>query len=332
VPSYTGPKSLTFSGALASPGGNLPTVSDSSGADVAFGTATPINFSEGVASVSAGQNGAMKLYKSGATSIKASDGTFTTANISVTVAAAAASKFLLAAATTTPIAAANDSLTTTAQDPYGNTATAYTGAHNLTFSGSSASPSGTLPTVADSSGTAVNFGDATAITFTSGVATVVSTTKNGAMKLNRAGAASITVSDGSISNPTPLAVTVSVGAAARWGLTSINISAGTLGPTCLFTCTLTGIGNSGTVTAKVVVTDSVGNTANAVGTGHAAKVTTSGGGTISGTPLTIPSTGAAESAATFTFTSKSTGTFSEIVTVAASSGTAYTTATLTASK
>jgi hypothetical protein len=274
----------------------------------------------------------MKLYKSGATSIKASDGTFTTANISVTVAAATASKFLLAAATITPVAAANDSLTTTAQDPYGNTATAYTGAHNLIFSGSSASPSGALPTVADSSGTAINFGGETAIAFTSGVATVVSSTKNGAMKLNRAGAASITVSDGSISNPTPLAVTVSPGAAARWGLININISAGALGPNCLFACTLTGIGNSGAVTAKVAVTDSIGNTANAVGTGHAAKVTTNGGGTISGTPLTISSTGAAESATTFTFTSKSSGVFSEIVTVAASTGTAYTTATLTASK
>jgi hypothetical protein len=329
---YTGAHNLTFSGATASPGGNLPTVSDSAGTDVAFGTATPISFSEGVASVSGGKNGVMKLYKIGATSIKATDGTFTTANISVTVTVASASKFLLAAATATPVAAANDSLTITAQDPYGTTATTYTGSHNLTFSGSSASPSGALPTVADSAGTAINFGEATAITFTSGVATVVSTTKNGAMKLNRAGAASITVSDGSISNPTPLAVTVSAGAAARWGLANINISAGTLGPACLFTCTLTGIGNSGTVTAKVVATDSVGNTANAIGTGHAAKVTTSGGGTISGTPLAIPSTGAAESATTFTFTSKSSGTFSEIVTVAFSTGTAYTAATLTASK
>ena len=329
---YTGAHNLTFSGASASPGGNLPTVSDSAGTDVAFGTATPINFSEGVASASAGKNGVMKLYKTGATSIKATDGTFTTATISVTVTVAAASKFLLAATTLTPVAAASDSLTITAQDPYGTTATTYTGAHNLTFSGSSASPGGTLPTVADSSGAAINFGEATSITFTSGVATVVSSTKNGAMKLNRAGAASITVSDGSISNPTPLAVTVSVGAAARWGLTNINISAGTLGPTCLFTCTLTGIGNSGTVTAKVVVTDSVGNTANAVGAGHAAKITTSGSGTISGTPLAIPSAGAAESATTFTFTSKSAGNFTETLTVAFSTGTAYTNATLTASR
>jgi hypothetical protein len=328
---YTGSKSLTFSGASASPGGNTPTVSDSSGTDVAFGTATSINFSEGVAAVSGEKNGAMKLYKIGSTTIKASDGTLTTANVSLTV-ATTASKFLLAAATTTPVAAAANSLTITAKDPYENTVTTYTGSKNLTFSGSSASPSGALPTVADSSGAAINFGSATAITFTSGVATVVSSTKNGVMKLNRVGGASITVGDGAISNPIPLTVTVSPGAAARWGLTNINVSAGTLGPTCLFTCTLTDLGNSGTVTAKVAVTDSVGNTVNAVGTGHAAKVTTNGSGTIVGTPLAIPSTGAAESATTFTFTSKSAGNFTEIVTVAASTGTAYTTATLTASK
>ena len=116
-------------------------------------------------------------------------------------------------------------------------------------------------------------------------------------------------------------------------MTNINVSAGALGSTCLFTCTLTGLGNSGTVTAKVAVTDSVGNTVNAVGTGHGAKVTTGGSGTVRGTPLAIPSTGAAESATTFTYTSKSSGNFTEIVTVAAPpEGTAYTAATLTASK
>jgi hypothetical protein len=127
-------------------------------------------------------------------------------------------------------------------------------------------------------------------------------------------------------------VTVSVGVAARFGITNIGVSAGALGSNCLFTCTLTGLGNSGTVTAKVAVTDSVGNTVSALGTGHAAKVTTSGSGTISGTPLAIPSTGLAESTTSFTFTSKSTGGFTETVTAAASEGTAYTSATLTASR
>jgi hypothetical protein len=273
----------------------------------------------------------MKLYKIGSTTINASDGTFTTANVSLTV-ATTASKFLLAAATTTPVAAAADILTITAKDAYENTATTYTGAKNLTFAGAAASPSGALPTIANSSGTAVNFGTATAITFTSGVATATST-KNGTMKLNLAGPANITVSDGTISNSAPLAVTVSPGAAARWGIVKISNSAGTLGSNCLFTCTLTGLGNSGTVNARVAVTDSVGNTVNAVGTGHSAKVVLTGGsGTLVGTPLAIPSTGAAESTAPFTYTSKSSSTFTETITVSASEGTAYTAATLTATK
>ncbi len=331
ITAYTGAKSLTYSGASASPDGTGPTVSNSSGADTAFGTATSINFSAGVATVSGSNNGVLKLYKSGSTSVSVSDGTFSSGTLTVTVAAPAA-KLLLAAASTTPVAAASDNLTITAQDAYNNVATTYTGSKNLTFSGASASPNGTLPSVSNSSGTATNFGTATAITFTSGVASV-SSTKNGVMKLNRAETANITVSDGSISNPTPLAVAVSAGTAARWGITSVSVSAGTLASNCVFTCTLTGLGNSGTVKAKVAVTDSVGNTVSALGTGHAAKVTVAGGsGTISGTPLAIPATGPAESATTFTYTSKSSGTFTETVTVAFSEGTAYTAATLTATK
>jgi len=328
APSYTGSHSLTFTGASASPDGTVATVSDSSGADVAFGTAMPIAFSSGVATASGTKNGAMKLYKTGSTSVNVSDGTFS-GTLTVTVAPESASEFTLIAASTTPVAAATDNLTTTALDQYGNTDTNYTGSHNLTFSGSSASPNGTLPNMIDSAGATVNFGSPTPIAFTAGVAKVASS-KNGVMKLYRAGAASVAVSDGTISSPAPVAVTVSPTSATRWALTNVNVSAGTLGPTCLFTCTLTGLGSTGTVTAKVAVTDAYGNTVNAVGTGHAAKVTTNGTGTISGTPLTIPSTGAAESATTFTFTSKSATT--ETLTVAASSGTAYTTATLTAGK
>jgi len=61
VTTYAGTKSLTFAGASAAPGGNAPTVSDSSGAEVVFGAATAINFGAGVATVTSGQNGAMKL-------------------------------------------------------------------------------------------------------------------------------------------------------------------------------------------------------------------------------------------------------------------------------
>jgi hypothetical protein len=331
--SYTGAKSLTYSTASASPTGINPTVSDSSGADIVFGSATTTNFTAGVATVSGSKNGLMKLYKTGTTSLKATDGTLLTPTaLVVTVAPGTAIKFAFSASATSLVAGGSSNLTTTAQDTYGNTVTTYTGSHNLTYSGAAASPNATAPTVASSAGTATPFGTTTAITFTSGVASV-SSSKNGLLKLYRAESASVSVTDGTISSAAPIVFTVTPTTATRWGITNINISAGSLGSTCLFTCTVTGLGNSGTVKAKVAVTDAYGNTVSAVGAGHSAKVTvTTGSGTISGSPLAIPSTGAAESATTFTFTSKSSGAFTETITAAAQEGTAYTTATLTASK
>jgi hypothetical protein len=329
-PTYAGAKSLTYGGASASPAGNNPTVSDSSGNAVAFGSATPTTFSAGVAGASGNANGVMRLYKIGAATITVSDGVLS--GTLATTTASTATKLILAAASTTPAPAATDNLTITAQDAYENTVTTYTGAKNLTFSGASASPNGTAPTVANSSGTATNFGTATAITFTAGVATTVTSTKNGVMKLYRAESANVSVSDGAISSA-PVAITVSPLAASRWGFTSVTLSAGSLGANCVFACTVTSLGNSGTVKAKVAVTDAYGNTVSALGSGHSAKVTvTTGSGTISGSPLAIPATGAAESATTFTFTSKSSGNFTETITAAAQEGTAYTAATLTASK
>lgn len=329
---YTGSKSLTFSTASASPSGEVPTVTNSSGTATAFGSATAIAFTAGVASVSGSNNGVMKLYKSGSTSLKVSDGTFTSAVIAVTVAAGPAVKLSLSATTLTPVAAASDSLTTTALDTYGNTAPAYTGAHNLTFSGATSSPSGAAPTVADSGGTAVPFGTATAINFTAGVATVVSSTKNGAMKLNKVETANVTVTDGSISTSSALTFTVSTGAAAKLSLSHVTVSAGSIGAGCFFTCAITGLGNSGTVKANVAVTDSVGNPISALGTGHAVKVTATAGSTVAGTPLAIPATGLAETATQFTYTSKSTSTFSDTITVATSEGATYSSATATTSR
>jgi hypothetical protein len=328
-PTYTGAKSLTYGGASASPAGNNPTVSDSSGNTVAFGNTTPTTFNAGIAGVSGSANGVMRLYKIGAATITVSDGTLS--GTLATTTTSTATKLILAAASTTPAPAATDNLTITAQDAYENTVTSYTGAKSLTFSGASASPNGTVPTVANSSGTATNFGTPTAITFTTGVATVT-TTKNGVMKLYRAESANVSVSDGTISS-VPIAITVSPLAASRWGFTGVTLSAGSLGANCVFACSVTGLGNSGTVKAKVAVTDIYGNTVSALGTGHSAKVTvTTGSGTISGSPLAIPATGAAESATTFTFTSKSSGSFTETITAAAQEGFAYTAATLTATK
>jgi len=329
---YTGSHNLTFSTASASPSGELPTVTSSSGAAIAFGGATAVSFSAGVARVSGSSNGVMKLYRSGSTSLQVSDGTFTSATVAVTVAAAAAAKLSLSAASTTPVAAASDNLTTTALDTFGNAATAYTGAHNITFSGAAASPSGAAPTVANNSGTAVPFGTATAIEFTAGVATVVSSTKNGVMKLNKVETANITATDGSISTPSGLTIAVSTGAAARLSLTHVTASAGSIATGCFFACTITGLGNSGTVKANVAVTDSSGNPISAIGTGHAVKVTATTGSTVTGTPLAIPSTGIAETATQFTYTSKSSGAFSDTITAATSEGATYTSATATTSR
>lgn len=330
IPTYTGLHSLTFSGASAGPDGAVPTVTDSSGTATAVGSATPILFSSGVATVSGTKNGRMTLYKSGSTSLKVTDGTLTSAAVTVTVSPATASELSLAAASTTPAAGAGDNLTTTALDPYGNTATDYTGTHELVFSGASTSPSGGEPTVANSAGTAVSFGGPTAISFTAGVAKVAAS-KNGVMKLSKAEPASIAATDGSLSTSTNLAITVGVGAAARFALTHVTASAGTIAPSCLFTCTITGLGNNGTVKANIAVTDSFGNTLTSLGGGHAAKITTTGG-TITGTPLAIPSAGVAESATQFTYTSKASGAFTDTITVAKSEGATYTSATATASR
>jgi hypothetical protein len=327
--SYAGSHSLVFSGASASPAGNTPTVTDSSGTEVAFGGATSIEFSAGVAVGGPGVGGTMKLFKSGSTAVQATEGALTTPTaVTVTVSAEAATKLVLSSSTTTPVAATNFNLTTTAQDVYGNTATSYAGSKNITFSGASASPSGALPTVVNSAGTVVNFGSPTALTFSAGVA-AVSSSKNGYAKLNKAGATSIAATDGALTTPTPLVLTVAVGAASKLALLELTVSAGSVGSPCLFTCAITALGNSGTVKAKVGITDSVGNAVSNVGAAKTVNVTVTTGGTISGSPLTIPATGLAVSTTEFTYTAPASGAFTHTITAAS---TGYSSATATASK
>ncbi len=128
VTTYTGSHTLVFSGASASPGGTAPTVANASGSNVAFGSNTALTFASGVAAVGSAKNGVLKLYRSGAASVVATEGSITTpVPLALTVSPAAGSKYVVAAATTTPAAGAVDDLTITAQDAYGNTATGYTG-------------------------------------------------------------------------------------------------------------------------------------------------------------------------------------------------------------
>ncbi|TMK59032.1 MAG: hypothetical protein E6G51_01635 [Actinobacteria bacterium] len=325
--SYTGAHSLVFSGASASPSGTNPTVSDSSGVDVAFGGATTVNFTAGVAKASEGAGGGMKLYKTGSTAVKATEGTLLTPTaVTVTVGAGTATKLVLSSSTATPVAATGFNLTTTAQDAYGNTATGYTGAKNITFAGATASPSGALPTVVNSAGTAVNFGTATALSFTSGVATPASS-KNGFTKLNKVETASLTASDGTISTSASLPLTVSVGAANRLAFSGLTASAGVVGTPCFFTCAITTLGNSGTVKAKLAVTDSVGNQIS--NSARTITVTATAGSTVTGSPLTTPESGPAVTGTEFTYTAPASGSFTHTITAAS---TGLTSATATASK
>jgi hypothetical protein len=145
------------------------------------------------------------------------------------------------------------------------------------------------------------------------------------MTLVKAGAASITVTDGTITNGAGLAVTVAPAAAASLGWTNPT-STGTLSSPCLFTCTGKGLGSSGNFKANVSVTDSSGNTVSDLGSGHTVSVTAASG-TITGGSLTIASTGPAESTTQFTYTPSEKG--GVALTAATSGGTVYTSATAT---
>jgi hypothetical protein len=335
---YTGSHNLVFSGtgtgAETSPSGKAPTVDNSSGSPIAFGTATALTFTAGVATVSEGGNGELFLYKSGAAAIKATEGSLTTPTAaSLTVAPATAASLALTASPTSFLTTSSSNLTTTAKDAFGNTATSYTGAKNLTFAGSGEaaekSPGGNVPTVVNNGGTAVALGTATAITFTSGVAAVGSS-KNGVLRLYSDGTASLTVSDGTFTSPA-LAFTVTAGAPKKIAYSSPTASAGTISSPCLFSCTVTGLGNSGTFSAAIEITDEYGNRASNVGSGKTVTVTLGGttGSTLSGSPLALPETGPALTSTRFTYTAPTSGNYTSSLSIASTGYTSPTAASLT---
>jgi hypothetical protein len=342
VAGYTGLKTLTFSGASSSTDPvTTPKVRNATGTDVAFGTATSITFTNGVATVSSGNNGVLKLYKaespviavtdgsinsqgadrlsvivsagdlgkfafiaaatqqnnvpftgtntltaqddwgniittysaatnpvtvtvagltgtvlglgSGANNVLNQAGDFTSgqANLTglgmkylgtsgsgaiftatstspaksgttaaVTITPGIAKRFALSGSATVAAGVANP-LTITAQDTSGNTATGYSGGHQLAFSGADASPDANAPTVTSNTGSERNFSGTpnTDITFTNGVA-APSGNSNGVMRLRKVEIASIAVSDGTISTPpgAPLGVTVTPAGLGRFNV------------------------------------------------------------------------------------------------------------------
>jgi len=166
--SYTGDKSITFSGPSVV-GANTPTVTDKDGSAVNVGTATTITFTDGVSSA----GGLLTAYRVESTTVDADDTSIDSTgdvayDLDLTVNPGTAT-YLTVTGTGTMNVGTTNQLTVTAYDAYGQVDTAYTGDKSITFRGPSASPGGNTPTVTDKDGTAVNIGTATPITFTNGV-------------------------------------------------------------------------------------------------------------------------------------------------------------------
>src|SRR5205823_6277299 len=138
VTTYTGDKSLTFSGAASSTNPvTAPTVKDKTGAAIAYGSATTIAFTSGVATVSAGNNSMMTLYKAETVDIAvpAGDGAAAAADsLHVVVSAAAANKLAFGVQPTNTAAgsAISPAVTVQIQDQFGNVVT--TDSSNVTIS------------------------------------------------------------------------------------------------------------------------------------------------------------------------------------------------------
>jgi hypothetical protein len=300
VTAYTGSKSLTFGGASAI-GTNRPTVTSSSGTAIGFGTATTIAFTNGVANVSGTANGAMTLYKAETTSITVSDGSIGNgAGLSVTVKPASATGFLLPTPATQTAGTAF-SQTLTAQDAFGNTATAYTGAKTIAFSGPSSSPSGKAPSYPAS------------VTFAAGVGTA-------SITLFDAQSTTLAAKEGALAGSTA-SFTINPGSASNLAWSSASTSAPSLSSPCLFTCTASGQSHSTTFTAFVAVTDANGNVESNVGDTVTVSATA---GSFNRTSLTIPAGGPAISSQSTTFTAPATG--KGTATVTASDGGSHTAA------
>ena len=168
------------------------------------------DFTSGVANLTG--SGMMYTGPSGTGTFNATSGSGKTVPSppSIIINPGPASRFSITG-TPTQIAGGSQSLTITAQDVSGNTATSYVGDKSLTFGGALPSTNPvTQPTVSDKIGAAKDFGTATTITFALGVATATGG-NNGVLKLYKAEGALITATQGTITTPAPFAVLVSAG-------------------------------------------------------------------------------------------------------------------------
>ena len=296
VAGYAGTKALSWSGGTAAPNGSTPTYP------------AAVTFSGGVGSAS------ITLVKAEIVTLMATEGTVTGTSGVIAVSAGAVTQLALTAGTP-QVAGTSFSVGIIAQDLFRNTATGYTGAKSLVWSGPGAAPSGSGPTYPVS------------VSFTAG-------TGSASVTLTKVETVTLIATEGSLSGSSS-PVVVGAGAASRLAWSQVALSKGALSTPCRFTCTGAGVDNFGTFTARVAVTDMLGNTVSNVGTGHAVTVSVnagSGGSFTSPTSgasvgLTIAASGPAESTATFTFRAQNGNWTSNAFTASKVTGAAYTSAT-----
>jgi hypothetical protein len=308
VTSYTGAHSVTFEGPAAAPSGTKPTVVDANGNTKALGEATELTFSEGIAQVTSGKNGVLKLYKAEEANLKVKEGTLSNSTgLPITVSAGAFKSFSVVPTPAEPETGVAFEVKLTAWDEWHNTITGYVRANKLRYEGAASSPSGKAP----------EYSATTEPTFAAGVTTVTG------FKLYKAASTTLKVKEEVTNREGSATFTVKPGAAKRLAWTGATVSAGTLSSPCLFTCEDTSLGNSHTFKASVSVTDEYGNIVTALGSGHTVSLTTTGG-TLSTSELTIASAGNATSTAAFTFTSQVILSGVDTIKAASKTGTVYT--------
>ena len=145
--SYTGAKTLTWSGPTSSPNNTAPEYP---------ATATTVTFTAGTGTASS-----LKLYDAQSTTLKAKEVTIEGTSGTFTVKAASASGFSVPTPTEQTAGTAFN-VTVTAWDAWHNIAKSYAGAKTLTWSGPASSPSGKAPSYPAT------------VTFTAGVGTASS--------------------------------------------------------------------------------------------------------------------------------------------------------------
>jgi hypothetical protein len=206
VTSYSGPRTLTFSGASAAPNGAAPTVSNAAGVPVKLGEATTIDFSSGRAIVSGGANGLLTLFTAETTHLVARAGALSneSAPLAIEVGAGTFAAFGLTPQPAEPQAGVPFALKVRALDSYGNLVSGYVRSGALTFSGAEPSPA--------PAAVAPRYSTEVTPTFTGGEALL------GGFALYRAGTTTLRVSEAGSTHSGAGSFTVAPGAPASLSL------------------------------------------------------------------------------------------------------------------